>query len=554
MKQAGSSDIFSIKHRLERLKRDSNRWSIFTLAIILFIALPVISIGVKLFAGPGETWGHIVDHLLVDYIGNSLFLVLVCSILVLIMGVSAAWLVARFEFPFREQIEWLLILPLAIPSYIVAYAYAGLFDYGGSMDLIFRWLGWDFIRIDIMNKTGLAFVLSISLFPYVYVSSRAFFLNQANNLLEASKMLGVGEMRSFFKLMLPLARPAIIAGLILVLMEVLNDYGAAQYFGVNTFTTGIFRAWFSLEEPETAVYLSALLIVIVFALILFEKWQRRNIKVSSSKSNTTNIYRKKGSAGMQFCILLAVLIPVILGFFIPLVQLAYWAVLTANKVFNMDFLMLSIQSFGIAFITAIITVLVATLLIYFSKWSILGFIKNIARLGILGYAIPGAVIAIGIMIPTLTFDKWLINTLDYLFSIKTGLLINGTLVALVYAYCVRFLAVAFNPIESTSLKVNNTIPDSSKMLGVGNLKTFFKIEFPLIKTGILSALILVFIDVLKELPLTLILKPFHVNTLAVKAYEYASDEMVMEAAIPSLFIIFTAALPVIFLNRLLIKK
>ncbi|MEP6260835.1 MAG: iron ABC transporter permease [Gillisia sp.] len=554
MKQAGSSDIFSIKYRLERLKRDSNKWSIFTLAIILFIALPVISIGVKLFAGPGETWGHIVDHLLPDYIGNSLFLVVVCSILVLIMGVSTAWLVARFEFPMREQMEWLLILPLAIPSYIVAYAYAGLFDYGGSMDLIFRWFGWDFIRIDIMNKTGLAFVLSISLFPYVYVSSRAFFLNQANNLLEASKMLGVGEVRSFFKLMLPLARPAIIAGLILVLMEVLNDYGAAQYFGVNTFTTGIFRAWFSLEEPETAVYLSALLIVIVFALILIEKWQRRNIKVSNSKSNITYIHRKKGSAWMQFFILLAVLIPVILGFFIPLVQLGYWAILTAHNVFNMDFLMLSLQSFGIAFITALITVIVATLLIYFSKWSFLGFIKSIARLGILGYAIPGAVIAIGIMIPTLAFDKWLINTLDYLFSIKTGLLINGTLVALVYAYCVRFLAVAFNPIESTSLKVNNTIPDSSKMLGVGNLKTFFKIEFPLIKTGIFSALILVFIDVLKELPLTLILKPFHVNTLAVKAYEYASDEMVMEAAIPSLFIIFTAALPVIFLNRLLIKK
>ena len=257
---------------------------------------------------------------------------------------------------------------------------------------------------------------------------------------------------------------------------------------------------------------------------------------------------------MQFCILMMVLIPVLLGFFIPLGQLVYWAFLTAHKVFNLDFLLLSLQSFGIAFLTAVVTVLVATLLIYFSKWSFLGFVKNIARIGILGYAIPGAVIAIGIMIPTLTFDKWLINILDQLFSLKTGLLINGTLVALVYAYCVRFLAVAFNPIESTSLKVSKTIPDSSKMLGVGNLKTFFKIEFPLIKTGILSALILVFIDVLKELPLTLILKPFHINTLAVKAYEYASDEMVMEAAIPSLFIIFTAALPVIFLNRLLIKE
>src|SRR5690606_39168726 len=235
MKQVGSSNIFSTGSRLRRLKRDSNRWSIFTLAIVLFIALPVISIGIKLFDGPGETWGHIVDHLLLDYIENSLFLVISCSILVLFLGVTSAWFVARFEFPYRKHMEWLLILPLAIPSYIVAYTYAGIFDYGGTLDLLSRWLNLGFIRIDIMNKWGLAFILGISLFPYVYVSARAFFINQANNLLEASTMLGVGEVKTFFKLMLPLARPAIVAGLILVLMEVLNDYGAAKYYGVNTF-------------------------------------------------------------------------------------------------------------------------------------------------------------------------------------------------------------------------------------------------------------------------------------------------------------------------------
>lgn len=553
MKQAGNnSDIFSIKARLRRFKRDTNRWSIFTLAIVLFITLPVIAIAVKLLEGPGETWWHLVDNLLVDYIGNSFFLIFACSLLVLITGVGTAWLVARFEFPFRKQLEWLLILPLAIPSYIVAYAYAGVFDYGGSLDLIFRFLNLEFIRIDIMNKYGLAYVLSISLFPYVYVSSRAFFLNQAGNLLEASTMLGVGEFKSFFRLMLPLARPAIIAGLILVLMEVLNDYGAAQYFGVNTFTTGIFRAWFSLEEPETAVYLSALLIFIVFALILIEKWQRKSVQVSGNRASRY-IHRKTGTRLMQNLKFLLVLIPVILGFFIPVAQLGYWAFLTAEQVFDFNFIQLSLQSFGIALITSVVTVLFATLLIYFAKWSNTSGIKSISKFGVLGYAIPGAVVAIGIMIPTLAFDKWFIVTMDSLFGIKTGFLFNGTLVALVYAYSVRFMAVAHNPIESTALKVSNSIPDSSKMLGVGNFKTFFKIEFPLIKTGILSAMILVFIDVLKELPLTLILKPFHINTLAVKAFEYASDEMVMEAAIPSLFIIFTATIPVIFLNKLLIK-
>ncbi len=553
MKQAGSKNLFSINNRLKRLKRDTNKWAILTLVLLGFIALPVISIGIKLFSGPGETWGHILENLLLDYIGNSLFLVFMCGFMVVFLGVSTSWLVTRFEFPFRKQLEWLLILPLAIPSYIVAYSYAGILDYGGSLELILRVFGLEFSRIDIMNKTGLAFVLGISLFPYVYVSSRAFFLNQANNLMEASKMLGVGEIKSFFKLILPLARPAIVAGLILVLMEVLNDYGAARYFGVNTFTTGIFRSWFSLAEPETAVYLSALLISIVFGLILLEKFQRRKIQFSNNRSGSAGIQRRTVSKGLQCVISCAVWLPVLLGFLIPVAQLIYWGWLTYDNVFSSSFLILSFQSFGIAFLTALITVTVAIALIYFSKWSRSNSLKNIAKLGVLGYAIPGAVVAIGIMIPTIFIDTWLIKIVEALFQIQPGLIISGTLIALIYAYVVRFLAVAFNPIEATALKVSDSIPDSSRILGVGNIKTFFKIDFPLIKTGILSAFILVFTDVIKELPLTLILKPFQVNTLAVKAYEYASDEMVMKAAIPSLLIILTVMLPIIFLNRLLVK-
>ncbi len=554
MKEAGDNEIFSIKNRLLRLRRDSNRWSLITLFVVFLIALPILTIIFKLFEGPGESWVHIVKNLLGQYVSNSVYLLLICSVLVLLFGVTTSWLVARYEFPFRKQLEWLLILPLAIPSYIVAYAYAGAFDYGGSLEIIQRYFGMEFTRIDVMNRFGLAFVLSISLFPYVYVSTRAFFLNQANNLLEASRMLGVGELRTFFKLILPIARPAIIAGMILVLMEVLNDYGAAQYFGVNTFTTGIFRSWFSMEEPETAIYLSALLLILVFALILFEKWQRRKIQYSNERTNTERIYRKTTSKRNQFLIFCIVITPVLFGFFIPLAQLIYWAVLTYSSVFDYSFLMLSLQTFGIAFLTATVTVIFATLLIFSAKWNRIGLIKNLSRLGVLGYAIPGAVVAIGIMIPTLALDRWLMGVVASISGNTTGFIIHGTLFALVYAYAVRFLAVAYNPIESTTLKVSNTIPDASKTLGVGNFKTFFKIEYPLIKTGMLSAFILVFVDVLKELPLTLILKPFQVNTLAVRAFEYASDERVMEAAIPSLFIIFTAAIPVIFLNKLLVSK
>lgn len=527
----------------------------YTLAIVFFIALPVLAIGFKLFSGPGETWGHIVKHLLWSYTANSMFLFVTCGIMVVSIGVTCAWLVSRYDFPFRRQLEWLLILPLAIPSYIVAYAYAGIFDYGGSLEMILQYFHFGTVKIDIMNKFGLAFILGISLFPYVYVSARAFFLNQANNLLEASKMLGAGERRTFFRLMLPLARPAIVAGLILVLMEVLNDYGAAKYYGVNTFTTGIFRAWFSLGEPETAVYLSALLIVLVFGLILLERWQRKHVRVADNRSNSGSINRLlpegRWKRGLIF---ITVFTPVLLGFIIPVSQLLYWASITANKVLGQKFFQLSLQSFGIALTAAFFTVILSIFLIYFSKWSPLAFIRNSAKLSVLGYAIPGAVIAVGVLIPALAFDKWLIKIWKSLLGIDTGLIFTGSLVALIYAYCVRFLAVAYNPIESTSQKVGQSIPDSSKMLGAGNARTFFRIEFPLIRTGIFSGFILVFIDILKELPLTLILKPFRVNTLAVKAYEYASDEMVMESAIPSLLIIVTAILPVILLNRLLLNK
>lgn len=551
MKQDGNNDIFSVRNTFLRLKRDSSRWSVISLVIVFFIALPVISIVVNLMGGPGETWGHLVKYLLPLYISNSLYLIVVCTLMTLLFGVTSAWLVARYEFPLRKLADWLLILPLAIPSYITAYAYAGVFDFGGSFTKILISLGIEPMRFDIMNRFGLAFVLSVSLFPYVYVSARAFFVNEAGNLLEASKMLGVGEFKSFFKLILPLARPAVIAGLILVLMEVLNDYGAATYFGVSTFTTGIFRSWFSLEEPETAIYLSAILLCIVFAVLLFEKWQRRHKQYTHSGGGNRLISRKKTSKRTGLLVLFLVFVPITLGFLVPIFQLFYWSYFTFEKVFDSTFIALSLKSLGIALLTALLTVLFATALIFATRWNKLGFIKNISKLSILGYAIPGAVVAIGIMIPTLALDKWLIRVLHTHFGITSGLIINGTIFALIYAYIVRFLAVAYNPIESAGLKISNTISDASRTLGIGNFKTFYKIEFPLIKTGLLGAFILVFIDVLKELPLTLILKPYNVNTLAVKAYEYASDELIMEAAVPSLFIVFTALVPVIFLSRFL---
>ena len=394
-------------------------------------------------------------------------------------------------------------------------------------------------------------ILSISLYPYVYLASRAFFLNQSGRLFEASKLLGVGEFKTVRKLILPLARPAIIGGLVLVMMEVLNDYGAAKYFGVSTFTTGIFRAWFALEEPETAIYLSALLVFIIFVLLGLERWQRRKVSYAVGSKTQVPLKRKIPKRKTYFWIYTFVGIPILFGFLVPLIQLIYWSFLTYETVINDGFLGTIIQSFGISLLSAIITVLFALSLVYFTRFNRLRILDFFTKLGTLGYAIPGAVIAIGVLIPTLGIDKNLASYFSNAHNIKIGLLINGTILALLYAYIVRFMAVAHNPIEAVSLKVNKATRESSNMLGKGNIITFLKIEFPLIKTGIYSAIVLVFVDVMKELPLTLILKPYQIQTLAVQAYEYASDEQIMEASLPALLLIFTGILPIILLNNLI---
>jgi len=525
-----------------------------TLIIISFIAIPILTIFFRLFFGPGETWDHIVKNLLLDYSLNSLFLIIGCTILTLAFGVSSAWIVSRYSIPFQKYLEWMLILPLTIPSYITAYAYAGFFDYGGSLELLLESVGISGVKLNITNIFGLIFILSVSLFPYVYVSARAVFLFQSGRLIEASKNLGVGERKTFFKIVLPIARPAIIGGLILVLMEVLNDYGAAKYFGVNTFTTGIFRSWFSLEEPATAVYLAAILLVIVFAIIYFEKLQRRNKNYAITTKSDIKTPKINLRKHMRFVLFTIVCIPVFFGFILPFLQLVYWSFLTYTEVASASFFTIALQSLGISLLAAFLTVFIAIILIYVPKWNRISWLKNSSSIAIIGYAIPGAVIAIGIMIPTLQLDKWLISTIKELFDTNVGLIINGTIIVLLYAYIIRFLAVAYNPIEASQLKIGKSLSESSKLLGKGNLYTFFKIDFPLLKVGLLSAFILVFVDVMKELPLTLILKPYDINTLAVKSYEYASDELIMEASLPSLCIIFTGIIPIILLNKLILNN
>ncbi|MEM6643777.1 MAG: iron ABC transporter permease [Bacteroidota bacterium] len=497
---------------------------------------------------------HITEYLLPGYVGNSLYLMCACSVLTICFGVSSAWLTVRYDFPGRGVLQLLLILPLAVPSYITAYAYAGVFDYGGFIQLVRAFFSVGASRIDLMNIHGLAFILSASLYPYVYVACRIYFAQRAQSLIDASAVLGGGERSLFFRLMLPLARPAIVGGVILVLMEVLNDYGAAKYFGVNTFTTGIFKAWFGYREPETALYLSAVMLLIIFLLIILEQKQRGKKRFTvESPANIKSSKLSPGKGG-KLVAFACVFIPVLLGFFIPVSQLIYWAVLTFSSLSWNHLISVIGTSLGVACIAALFGVLVAFLLVVIKQFSHLNWVKQLAKVSILGYAIPGAVIAVGVYVPSLFIDKWMMRQMTEQYSYQIGLVLTGTVAALVYAYVVRFLAVAYNPLVASKEKILDGLLESSQSLGVSTFRTSLKVLFPLLKPAMIGAFLLVFIDVMKELPLTLILKPYYVQTLAIEAYQYASDERIMESAMPALLIVIVGLIPVFFLNRLMLKS
>jgi len=526
--------VLKIKH----LKRDFNKSSLLIVIISLLLAIPVFTILISLFKGTGEMWEHITSYFLIDYIQNSLILLLGSGIICFVIGTSSAWVVSRYKFKGRKIVEWLLFMPLAIPSYIVAYSYVGLFGYGGSFIKFINYLGFNSIdNIEMMNIYGLVWVLSFSLYPYVYASTRLIFESYPTRLKDTASLLSASKNKYFFKIALPLASPAIIGGLFLVFMEVLNDYGAAKYYGINTFTTGIFRTWTALEDLQSSIYLSAILVVLVFFLVLIVKWLRgrRSYNLKTYNSNDQDeIYRKDLIGLKKIIFLTIVFVPILFGFLFPFLQLIIWGLQTFESMFNSELLNIGIQTLFLGISSSIIIVFLATSLIYLSKWNYLKQLNVISKLATLGYVIPGAIIGIGVIKSSHSITEYF----STYHNIKIGYIIYNSILILIYAYVFRFIAVAFNSIESNTLKLSKSLSESSNLLGFGKIKTFFKIDFSLIKNALLTSFILVFIDVIKELPLTLILKPYNLSTLAIKAYEYAEDERVAEAALPALLLIF----------------
>jgi len=533
-------------------------WTIGPIALAALIALPVLAVLAQLFMPAGEVWSHLAETVLGRYVLNSLLLGAGVGSGTAFLGVTAAWLVTFYRFPGSRIWEWALLLPLTMPAYVIAYTYTGLLDYAGPVQTglrdLFGWTREDYWLPPIRSMPGAVTMLVLVLYPYVYMLARAAFLSQSVCAIEASRTLGYGPWRTFARVTLPLARPGIIAGVSLALMETLNDFGTVSYFAVDTFTTGIYRAWFGMGEPVAAAQLGATLLIFVAALLLIERRSRG----AARYHHTTGRYRSlptrrlSGIAGLIAAA--ACLLPVTLGFLLPVALLAKWAVETWENVLDARFFMFAGNSFVLAAISAAVSVAVALVLAYAQRRRPDPLVSGAVRLGSMGYAIPGAVIAVGILLAFGAFDNAIDAWTRASFGFGTGLIVTGSIAGLVFAYVVRFLAIPVNAAEAGFARVTQSMDGAARTLGERPGGVLRRVHAPLLAGSALTAGLLVFVDVMKELPATLILRPFNFDTLAIRAYQMASDERLRDAAAPGLLIVLVGIVPVILLSRAIARS
>ena len=505
----------------------------------LFLFLPMAEVLWHL-TSPAENWEHLRDTVLGRYLKGSIILVLGTAALSLFLGVSTAWLVACCEFPGRKFFEWVLVLPLAIPTYIAAYAYFDL------LDRLTPLLIWVRTNVNPAAMTWLSdtlvypvtiVVLSAVLYPYVYLVARAAFTRQNSQCIEAARTLGHGPQSTFWRVALPLARPAIVGGVALVIMETLNDYGAVKHFNVHTFTTGIFRTWLSMGDLQGALRLAACLMALILFLMVLEKWLRFGAKFHKNSQADRPFQRYSLGQAKAGLAILCCLLPLVIGFVLPLSRLAYWASLNAGGVLDASFLKLTFNSVAVATAAGLATVGLALFLAYTARYFGSRTVGVTNRLAILGYAVPGAVIAMGILLVAGQVTQ------------ATGWVLTGSLTALVLAYIVRFLAVAWQPIDSGMERNCAQLNNASRSLGATASRSLLDVNMPLLRSSLVAAGLFVFVDTMKELPLTLILRPANFETLSTKTYDLVYQSQIPESSVPALCIILVSLLPVIWLNR-----
>lgn len=545
-------------HSDKRPASGSKAWNFVTLAIALLVSIPIFTIIANLFVSSGDVWQHLASTVLPDYVKNSLWLMVGVGSGVFVIGVGTAWLVTMCAFPGSKQFRWLLILPMAVPAYLLAYTYTDFLAFTGPVQIFLRNItGWeygDYWFPNIRSLWGAILMMSLVFFPYVYLLTRAAFLEQSASLLEASRSLGASSTQSFFKIALPLARPSIAAGMALALMETLNDFGTVDYFGVQTFTTGIYRTWFGLGERVAAAQLSGFLLVFILFLILLERWSRSKINTTQSSTGRykrLSVYKLSGWKAWGSTLFCS--IPIIFGFLIPVMILFEMMVTNFETAVDARFIQFSLNTILVATIAGFVALLVALILAYGTRLRPTLLTKTATKIGSMGYAIPGSVIAVGILIPFGWADNAVDSWMRENVGISTGLILSGSIVALIFAYVVRFLAVAFNTVEASLGKITHNMDEAAQGMGFKYGKILRKIHIPMMSGSLFAAIMLVVVDVIKELPATLIVRPFNFDTLAVQVYRLASDERLAESSGAALAIVLVGLIPVFILSKSIAK-
>lgn len=543
--------------KLGKLKTYFNLWSVGSFIFIALIVMSNVYIFTNLFTPANENWQHIKEYLLKDYITNSLILVLFTSIFTVLIGTSLAWLITIYNFPGKKFFKWALILPLAVPPNIAAYTYTGLLNYTGFIQTSLRSFGYTQVNqkyFDLMNMYGAIFIFTMFLFPYVYTITKAFWEKQSASLIESARILGRRPTEIFFTVALPISRAAIIGGVSLVMLETLNDYGVVDYFGIPTFSTAIFKTWFAMGDLNSAVRLSAILLLIVFNILMLEKFLRGRKRYSYTTPKVRPITPQKllgfkGLLAFKYCFFVFSL-----GFLIPALQLLYWFSLTYRNVLDPGFWQLMLNSLSVALTATVLIIVTALIIANYCRINNHMIAKIYARITVVGYSIPGAVIAVGVMILFISLDQHLHWFYQLINPQSAKLMLSTSVVMLVFAYVIRFLAVGFNSVQTGFEKVGNKFFEASRTLGMSTTQTFTKVDLPMIKPAIFSGCVLVFVEIMKELPLTLLLRPFNFDTLATKVFQYASDEMIPEAAVPAMVIIITSFISIYFFHRVTMRE
>ena len=533
--------------------------SLGALFIAAIIAIPILTIFYMALSSEKNIWPHLSSTVLPGYIITTLIVLFGVGLITLVIGIGLAWIVTVYNFPFRRILEWLCLIPLAMPTYIIAYTYGEIFDYPGflqsSLRFIFGWQSYkDYWFPDIYSNGGVIFVMSFVLYPYVYLTSRAAFLRQSISLIEVSSTLGYSLTSSFFRIALPMARPAIIIGLILVMMESMNEFAAFEYYGVNTLSVGVYVTWLEKNNLSGAAQIAIFMLIFVFLLMIIERKLRNKRSFVQKNNNTLAINRVQLVGLRAYIISMICFLPILIGFIFPSIVLLDFIIQRYYEIDIIKYLHLVLNSIYLSSFAAFLTLVISIYLINVSISSNNFIIKLSIGVSRLGYALPGVVLALGIIVPVITVDNFLKGLIGDVFGISMGLIISGTAIGVLYAYIVRFLTIAYGTIESGFSALNPDLGAASRVLGRSRIQTLLGIQLPIIKPALIAAVLLVFVDSMKELPATLLLRPFNFDTLATHVYTYASLSALEDAALPAMTIVAVGIVPIIFINRVLMRS